>query len=120
MDGRIPPEANALAKATGNRLITARMARELARQTIAGKRLRDIKPRQYLRMAARAAKAAEQARKKGDIATAAAEKRNQVLQTALARAAYEAQENAAAQVRMLKRMGKLSRASPAPPARNVP
>lgn len=101
-------EANTLAKATGNRVVTARMARELARQTLAGKRLRDINPRQYLRMEARAARAAEQARRKGDIATAAAEKRNQVLQAALARAAYEALENAATQVRLLRRMSKLN------------
>ncbi|EHM53362.1 MuF-C-terminal domain-containing protein [Cardiobacterium valvarum] len=104
----IASEANALAKAVGNKTLLNRAARQLAQETIAAKRLRDISPAQYTRMEARAAKAAALAQKKGDIATAAAEKRNQLLQAHLARAAYEAQEEAATHLRYLKRMGRLN------------
>ena len=104
----IAGEANALAKAVGNKTLLNRAARQLAQETIAAKRLRDIHPAQYTRMEARAAKAAAQAQKKGDIATAAAEKRNQLLQAHLARAAYEAQEEAATHLRYLKRMSRLN------------
>ena len=104
----IAGEANALAKAVGNKTLLNRAARQLAQETIAAKRLRDIHPAQYTRMEARAAKAAAQAQKKGDIATAAAEKRNQLLQAHLARAAYEAQEEAATHLRYLKRMNRLN------------
>lgn len=104
----IASEANALAKAVGNKTLLNRAARQLAQETIAAKRLRDIHPAQYTRMEARAAKAAAQAQKKGDIATAAAEKRNQLLQAHLARAAYEAQEEAATHLRYLKRMSRLN------------
>ena len=101
-------EANALAKAVGNKTLLNRAARQLAQEAIAAKRLRDISPAQYTRMEARAAKAAALAQKKGDIATAAAEKRNQLLQAHLARAAYEAQEEAATHLRYLKRMSRLN------------
>ena len=104
----IASEANALAQAVGNKTLLNRAARQLAQETIAAKRLRDISPAQYTRMEARAAKAAALAQKKGDIATAAAEKRNQLLQAHLARAAYEAQEEAATHLRYLKRMGRLN------------
>ena len=104
----IASEANALAQAVGNKTLLNRAARQLAQETIAAKRLRDIHPAQYTRMEARAAKAAALAQKKGDIATAAAEKRNQLLQAHLARAAYEAQEEAATHLRYLKRMGRLN------------
>ena len=104
----IAGEANALAKAVGNKTLLNRAARQLAQETIAAKRLRDIHPAQYTRMEARAAKAAALAQKKGDIATAAAEKRNQLLQAHLARAAYEAQEEAATHLRYLKRMSRLN------------
>ena len=104
----IASEANALAKAVGNKTLLNRAARQLAQETIAAKRLRDIHPAQYTRMEARAAKAAALAQKKGDIATAAAEKRNQLLQAHLARAAYEAQEEAATHLRYLQRMSRLN------------
>lgn len=104
----IASEANVLAKAVGNKTLLNRAARQLAQETIAAKRLRDIHPAQYTRMEARAAKAAALAQKKGDIATAAAEKRNQLLQAHLARAAYEAQEEAGTHLRYLKRMSRLN------------
>ncbi|MDO4775819.1 MAG: hypothetical protein Q4A06_00035 [Cardiobacteriaceae bacterium] len=104
----IATDAAILAKAVGGQRVLASAAKAVAQQTIANKALKDIRPHQYTRMETRAAKAAEQARRKGDIATAAAEKRNQVLQASLARAAWEAQEEAAKIVRYLKRMEKLN------------
>lgn len=86
-------EANALAKAIGKPSILFEAAKEYANNTISQLRLNNIRPDLYTAAEARASKAAEKARKKGDIATAAAEKRNQVLQNQLARAAIEARND---------------------------
>ena len=87
-------EYNALAKAVGNRTLLAAAAKEAAQRTIGRLRLKDVNPTRYRRMAAKAARQAEAALKKGDTAAAAAEKRNQILQTALAQAATEALQQA--------------------------
>ena len=87
-------EYNALAKAVGNRTLLAAAAKEAAQRTIGRLRLKDVSPTRYRRMAAKAARQAEAALKKGDTAAAAAEKRNQILQTALAQAATEALQQA--------------------------
>ena len=87
-------EYNALAKAVGNRTLLAAAAKEAAQRTIGRLRLKDVSPTRYRRMAAKAARQAEAALKKGDTAAAAAEKRNQILQTALAQAATEARQQA--------------------------
>lgn len=87
-------EYNALAKAVGNRTLLTAAAKEAAQRTIGRLRLKDVSPTRYRRMAAKAARQAEAALKKGDTAAAAAEKRNQILQTALAQAATEARQQA--------------------------
>lgn len=87
-------EYNALAKAVGNRTLLTAAAKEAAQLTIGRLRLKDVSPTRYRRMAAKAARQAEAALKKGDTAAAAAEKRNQILQTALAQAATEALQQA--------------------------
>lgn len=87
-------EYNALAKAVGNRTLLAAAAKEAAQRTIGRLQLKDVNPTRYRRMAAKAARQAEAALKKGDTAAAAAEKRNQILQTALAQAATEALQQA--------------------------
>lgn len=87
-------EYNALAKAVGNRTLLAAAAKEAARRTVGRLQLKDVSPARYRRMAAKAARQAEAALKKGDTAAAAAEKRNQILQTALAQAAAEARQQA--------------------------
>lgn len=87
-------EYNALAKAVGNRTLLTAAAKEAAQRTIGRLRLKDVSPTRYRRMAAKAARQAEAALKKGDTAAAAAEKRNQILQTALAQAATEALQQA--------------------------
>ena len=99
---------NALAKASGGARLVQSAARQLAAQAIGQKRIRDLSPAQYTRMETRAAKAALAAMKKGDIATAAAEKRNQVLQASLARAAHEAKVEVKKLAMMLRRMNRLN------------
>lgn len=101
-------EYNALAKASGGARLVQSAARQLAAQAIGQKRIRDLSPAQYTRMVTRAAKAALAAMKKGDIATAAAEKRNQVLQASLARAAHEAKVEVKKLAMMLRRMNRLN------------
>ena len=85
-------EYNALAKAVGNRQLLTAAAKEAAQRTIGRLRLKDVSPTRYRRMAAKAARQAEVALRRGDTAAAAAEKRNQILQTALAQAATEARQ----------------------------
>ncbi len=87
-------EYNALAKAVGNRTLLTAAAKEAAQRTIGRLQLKDVNPARYRRMAAKAARQAEAALKKGDTAAAAAEKRNQILQTALAQAATETLQQA--------------------------
>ncbi len=99
----VATEANALAQATGQRKVLASAAKEYARAMIDRLKIRSIKPGQYANAEARAAKAAEKAAKKGDIATAAAEKRNQLIQNYATRAAYDAQEEVDAGLRYLKK-----------------
>lgn len=85
-------EYNALAKAVGNRTLLTAAAKEAAQRTVGRLQLKDVSPARYRRMAAKAARQAEAAMKRGDTAAAAAEKRNQILQTALAQAATEARQ----------------------------
>lgn len=99
----VATEANALAKATGQRKVLASAAKEFARAMIARLKVRDIKPGQYANAEVRAAKAAEKASTSGDLATAAAEKRNQLIQNYATRAAYDAQENVDRGLRYLKK-----------------
>lgn len=102
----VATEANALAKATGQRKVLASAAREYAAAMIARLKVRAIKPGQYANAEVRAARAAEKASKSGDLATAAAEKRNQLVNTYATRAAYDAQEEVDAGLRYLKKFDK--------------
>lgn len=104
----VTTEYNALARATGRRKIIAKGARQFARDTIARQRVRDLKPGQYGTSEAKAARAAEKAMKAGDIATAAAEKRNQVINAHLARATHDAKAEVLAGVEYLRRFEKAS------------
>ena len=99
----VATEANALAKATGKPKVLASAAREFARAMIARLKVRDIRPGQYANAEVRAAKAAEKASKAGDLATAAAEKRNQLVNNYATRAAYDAQEEVEKGLRYLKK-----------------
>lgn len=99
----IATEANALAKATGKPKILAKAARDFARTMIARLKVRDIRPGQYAAAEARAAKLSEKASKAGDLATAAAEKRNQLVNNYATKAAYDAQDEIESGVRYLKK-----------------
>lgn len=101
-------EYNALAQASGGARLVQSAARQLAAQAIGQKRIRDLSPAQYTRMETRAAKAALAAMKKGDIATAAAEKRNQALQASLAREAIDAKVEVKKHVLYLRRANNLN------------
>ncbi|MBM2886672.1 hypothetical protein JFK97_19970 [Chromobacterium phragmitis] len=99
----VATEANALERATGQRKTLASAARMYAEQIVARLKIRNIKPGQYASAEVRAAKAAEKASKSGDLATAAAEKRNQLIQNYATRAAYNAQEEVDKGLRYLKK-----------------
>ncbi|MEC5161724.1 MULTISPECIES: hypothetical protein [unclassified Janthinobacterium] len=88
----VATEMNALHLAAGNRTVLVKAAKLYAEQTIARTRVADIKPNRYSAAASRAAKAADAAFKKGDIATAAQEKQNQLVNSYAAKAAYEARD----------------------------
>lgn len=99
----ITTEANALSKATGQTKILSGAARQFARNMIARLKVRDIRPGQYANAEVRAAKASERASRAGDVATAAAEKRNQLIQNHATRAAYDALDDVEKNLRYLKR-----------------
>lgn len=107
-------EANALAKATGQRRVLNDAARQFAAVMIARLKVRDIRPGQYASAEARASRAAQKASHSGDLATAAAETRNALVNHHATRAAYDAQEEVRATLRRFaefanrpdKRLGK--------------
>ncbi|MHB1371810.1 MAG: hypothetical protein ACYCW7_16665, partial [Pseudomonadaceae bacterium] len=105
----VATEVNALAKATGQRKVLASAAREFAAAMIARLKVRDIRPGQYANAEVRAAKAAEKASRAGDLAAAAAEKRNQLVNVYATRAAHDAQDEVDAGLRYLKKFGKISK-----------
>jgi Large polyvalent protein associated domain 22 len=86
----VATELNALNRATGQRQVLVRAARQFAEAAIARLRVRDIKPSQYAVAEAKAARAAQEALRKDDLATAAVQKRNQLVNNYATRAAYAA------------------------------
>jgi hypothetical protein len=78
-------------------------ARQFAQDMVAGQRIRNLKPSRYAAAEARAAKAAEEATVKGNIADAALQKRNQLVNTYATDAAYKAISETAAAVKYLKK-----------------
>lgn len=99
----ITTEVNALNRKTGKRKILMSAARQFAQELIARLKVRDIKPSIYTNAAARAGRAAESAMMKGDLAQAANEKRNQLIQTVAAKAAFDAREEVQRIVRYLNK-----------------
>jgi hypothetical protein len=78
----VATEMNALERATRGgkgKATPAAAAKAFAEQILARMKIIDIRPTQFSASAARAAKAADKARKKGDIAEAAIEKRNELV-----------------------------------------
>jgi hypothetical protein len=80
-------------------------AREFAENMLARKRLRDIKPAQHAAAETRAAKNAQTALVAGDAATAAAEKRSQLVQNYATRVAYDALTEIEKGVKYLRKVG---------------
>lgn len=99
----VATEVNALERATGQRKTLASAARVFAGAMIARLKVRAIRPGQYASAEARAAKAAQKASQAGDLAKAAAEKRNQLVQAYAAKAAHEAQEEVDKGLRYLRK-----------------
>jgi hypothetical protein len=85
-------EANALARMTGQKKVLVSAAKELAGKLIGRIKIADLRPQLYTTAEGRAGRASESAYRKGDIAKASTEKRNQVINHYLARTAFDAQE----------------------------
>ena len=101
----IATELRTLDKAAGNKVTLAAMAREFAATLIARKKIRTIRPAIYAAAAAKAAKNADTAFRKDDVATAAGEKRNQLVNTYASRFANDALDEVEQSVAYLKRVG---------------
>lgn len=102
----VATELNALNTAVGQRKVLASAAREFAQRMVSRIMLRNLRPSQYASAEARAAKAADKAFKSGDIAAAATEKRNQLVNNYATKAAHQAQDDIESGVRYLKKFDK--------------
>lgn len=88
----VATELAALDKGVGKPRLLAKAARQYAEALISRLKVREVRPSQYEAAERRAAVAAMTAVRKGDTATATAEKRNQLLNLHATRAARDAQE----------------------------
>ena len=88
----IAAELNRLNEAVGSAALLKQAAKVLAKERVAQMKTRDLSPSVFTRQEAAAAKAAEKAFKAGDTETAAAYKRSQLIQNALARETLLARE----------------------------
>jgi hypothetical protein len=104
----IATEYKALTKATGGVRVLEKAARAVAETTIAKARVRDINASKYGAAEARAGKAADAARLKGDLAEAAQQKRNQLLNNQLEKTARNAAAEVLKSVQYLKKFNKES------------
>lgn len=96
----VATEANALAKAVGKPKLVSQAAKQYAADIINRLKIRNIKAGQY---AASAARAGREAAKSKDLVEQATAKRNQLINTYAAKAAYEAQDEVIKGVRYLTR-----------------
>lgn len=99
-------EAAALAQAVGNRVLLAQEARRYAEQSIAQRKVANLRPAQFGAAARRVGVQADQAFGKGDTALAAKYKQGEVLQTMLHTEATAAAAEIAKALRSFKRMTK--------------
>lgn len=96
-------EMNALQKAIGNKPILAKAAKSYAEDLIAKSKIRELIPSRYSSAETRSARAAEAARKEGDIKTAAIEKRNQLINSYATKATFDAQEEVEGIVKYMRK-----------------
>lgn len=104
----VASELKALAKAAGPARDILKAAKLAAETAVNAKRVRDLLPGRYAAAEAKAAKAAEDALKKGQTAQAAVEKRSQILNNQLFKAASRALDDVQKGVEYLKRFDKPS------------
>lgn len=88
----IAAEFKALSKATGTANLIRKAASVYAQEKVEQIKVRDLRPSVYTRAEAKAAKASQDAFRKGDIPTTATQKRNQLLQNSMAREVLKARE----------------------------
>ena len=88
----IAAEFKALSKATGAANLIRKAASVYAQEKVEQIKVRDLRPSVYTRAEAKSAKASQDAFRKGDIPTAATQKRNQLLQNSMAREVLKARE----------------------------
>lgn len=88
----ISAEFKALSKATRAANLIRKAASVYAQEKVEQIKVRDLHPSVYTRAEAKAAKASQDAFRKGDIPTAATQKRNQLLQNSMAREVLKARE----------------------------
>lgn len=87
----ISTELAGLQRALGSALNLSRMAKDYARQVVGKTRVRDLRPNKFATDAAKAGKRADAAMRKGNRDEAITEKRNQLVNHATTKEAYEAQ-----------------------------
>jgi len=97
-------ELRHLSKSTRPVRVMQEAARQAARSILGKKRLKDIRPHEFTAAEARAAKAADEAMKKGDTATATQAKEHQLLQNQLAAEAINARAQVAKSMDAFKRI----------------
>ena len=102
----IANEWRTLARLQGPPGLLAKAAKQAAETTIAARRVRDIKPREYEAAETRASREADQAMKAGDLEAAAQAKRLQLVNNRLAKAALDALDEVDGAVDRFKRLGK--------------
>lgn len=86
----VATELTALNKALGDPRSLVKAAKQVAGEVVARRKVRDLRPNEFISAEVRAGKAAEAALKKGDINAAAQAKRDQLLNNAATRAAMDA------------------------------
>jgi hypothetical protein len=104
----VATELKALTKAAGPAAMMAKAAKAVAEGSIAGKLISALRPSTYTAAEARAAKNAHKALASNDVQAAAVEKRAQLLNNQLARAAHTAMQEIAKGLDYLKKFDKPS------------
>lgn len=100
----VAAEAAATAKAVGKKAVLNEAAKTYAASVVNRLILKRLRPGQYLAAQGRAAKEAEAAYRKGDIAGAATAKRNQLINLHVGKAVQDAQKDVEKSMRLFKRI----------------
>lgn len=102
----VASELRALNEAAGKPSVLAKAAQTYAEQIVARTAVRELRPHLFTAAARRAGRASEEAFRKGDIQTAAAEKQTQLINTYAAKAAMDARADVE---KILDRFGAMTR-----------